>query len=163
MRRHLPAKWALWRAQPSLRARSLVSTSPTRPAPTPILHQRPVRPLASSSASCSSASPSSSYDSINPSEISHFSRLSSQWWDPSGEFGLLHRMNPPRIEYIRQKVALDPDDEPPWTFDRRNDIDREARLRGTGRWLERKSCLDVGCGGGLLSEVCHSTSGQIQS
>ena len=104
--------------------------------------------------------PSTSFDlsgsglsTINPSEISHFSRLSSQWWDPSGEFALLHRMNPCRIEYIRQIVALDRRDEPEWTFaTRHRDKAREERL-GSGRWLEGKRCLDVGCGGGLLSEV----------
>ena len=115
------------------------------------------RPLATSSTPRSTVSassgPSSSYNSINPDEIQHFSRLSSQWWDPHGEFGLLHRMNSPRIEYIRQKVALDPDAEPPWTFEGRHEDQARQEVRGTGRWLTGKQCLDIGCGGGLLSEV----------
>ena len=58
-------------------------------------------------------------------------------------------MNPVRVEYIRQKVALDPKDEEEWTFQTRFDKDE----RGLGKWLKGKRCLDVGCGGGLLSEV----------
>ena len=100
-----------------------------------------------------STASTSSFSSINADEISHFSRLSSQWWDRTGEFGLLHRMNPARVEYIRRKVALDPDDEPRWTFEDRWKGQERDEGRGTGRWLAGKECLDVGCGGGLLSEV----------
>ena len=62
-------------------------------------------------------------------------------------------MNPPRIEYIRQKVALHHRDEEEWTFEGRFDDRKREEARGAGRWLEGKRCLDVGCGGGLLSEV----------
>lgn len=95
--------------------------------------------------------PSSTFTTINQSEIDHFSSLSSQWWDPAGEFKLLHRMNPTRIAYLRDKVMLD--DEPEWTFEGRHGDAARAAQVGTGRWLEGKRCLDVGCGGGLLSEV----------
>lgn len=94
-----------------------------------------------------------SFTTINDAEIEHFSALSSQWWDPAGEFKLLHRMNPIRVQYIRDKVALDTIDEPRWTFATRN----VEVQRGVGRWLEGKRCLDVGCGGGLLSEVSSLT------
>ncbi len=68
------------------------------------------------------SSAKSSFSTVNADEISHFSRLSSQWWSETGEFALLHRMNPTRVEYIRQKVALDPhsDREPEWTFEGRH-------------------------------------------
>src|SRR6266436_6782316 len=41
---------------------------------------------------------------VNDDEISHFSRLSALWWDERGEFALLHKMNPHRIRFIREKV-----------------------------------------------------------
>ena len=91
--------------------------------------------------------PRRSLNTINQSEIEHFSKLSSQWWDTSGEFKLLHRMNPARVEYLRQKMMLAEDVE--WTFENRHSIPET----GVGRWLEGKRVLDVGCGGGLLSEV----------
>ncbi len=103
----------------------------------------------------STSTPNPAFSTINSSEIDHFSKLSSQWWDqsPRGEFSLLHKMNPPRVEYIRQKIALDDRDEAEWTFEGRH-LDRvREEGRGRGRWLEGRRCLDVGCGGGLLSEV----------
>lgn len=107
----------------------------------------------SSSAGPSNSPPASSFSTINASEISHFSRLSSEWWNPNGEFKILHRMNPARVAYVREKVALAPADEEEWTFETRHkDREREA-AKGRGRWLAGKRVLDVGCGGGLLSEV----------
>ncbi|KAF8634559.1 hypothetical protein AX17_004149 [Amanita inopinata Kibby_2008] len=79
---------------------------------------------------------------INEAEIAHFSKLSSQWWDEQGEFAFLHRMNPVRVQFIRQKLletAYDdgavPEDTP-----------------STHNPLSGMHVLDVGCGGGLLSE-----------
>jgi polyprenyldihydroxybenzoate methyltransferase / 3-demethylubiquinol 3-O-methyltransferase len=82
----------------------------------------------------------SSNGSINASEVAHFSRLSSLWWDEHGEFGLLHKMNPIRMQFITEKLmecAMD-------------DGEDGAEERGV---LNGKDVLDVGCGGGLLSEV----------
>ena len=47
----------------------------------------------------------SSQSSVNPEEIAHFSKLSQAWWDERGEFGLLHKMNPVRMQFIRNKVV----------------------------------------------------------
>ncbi|KAH7926022.1 ubiquinone biosynthesis O-methyltransferase [Leucogyrophana mollusca] len=80
---------------------------------------------------------------VNAAEIAHFSRLSSLWWDEHGEFAFLHRMNPVRMQFVRDKlleIARDEGDE------------NTARL-GAGRdALSGLDVLDVGCGGGLLSE-----------
>ena len=94
-----------------------------------------VRPLHTASAA----------STVNADEIAHFSRLSSLWWDERGEFELLHRMNPTRVQYIREKFI---------------EITREEKGEQVGRSMEQRrdvlrglDVLDVGCGGGLLSEV----------
>ncbi|WWC67760.1 3-demethylubiquinone-9 3-O-methyltransferase [Kwoniella pini CBS 10737] len=137
-------------SRPVVATRSLKTTSSTY-SPTPSPSRQVSQPSTSTS----------TFTTINASEISHFSNLSSHWWDEDGEFKLLHRMNPTRIEYIRQKVALQPADEEHWSFeDRHRDLEKEAE-RGSGLWLTGKRCLDVGCGGGLLSESLARLGGEI--
>jgi 2-polyprenyl-6-hydroxyphenyl methylase/3-demethylubiquinone-9 3-methyltransferase len=65
---------------------------------------------------------------IDPSEIAHFAKDSSDWWNESGAFAPLHRLNPVRIAYIRDQML--------------------AKF-GTLKGLE---ILDIGCGGGLVAE-----------
>ena len=72
---------------------------------------------------------------VDPAEIERFSRIADEWWDPTGKFAPLHRLNPVRIGYIRDRAAAH------WG--------REAL---SGQPLEGLSVLDIGCGGGLLSE-----------
>lgn len=79
---------------------------------------------------------------VNASEIAHFSRLSSEWWNERGEFSFLHKMNPIRMQFIREKLIETAYDEQPETVNA-----RKVRI------LEGMDVLDVGCGGGLLSEV----------
>ncbi|GMK57899.1 hypothetical protein CspeluHIS016_0407330 [Cutaneotrichosporon spelunceum] len=114
-----------------------------------------------SSLSHSSSPSSSSFNTVNSDEIAHFSRLSEHWWDESGEFALLHRMNPERVEYVRQKVALDPATEQPWTFEGRHADRERCEVRGQGRWLKGLRVLDVGCGGGLLAESLARLGGDV--
>jgi 2-polyprenyl-6-hydroxyphenyl methylase/3-demethylubiquinone-9 3-methyltransferase len=86
---------------------------------------------------------SAGHGTVNSSEIAHFSRLSSQWWDEQGEFSLLHKMNPVRVQFVRQKLL---------------EISRERDEEhiSLSEVLHGLDVLDVGCGGGLLSEVrCH--------
>ncbi|KAG1740041.1 ubiquinone biosynthesis O-methyltransferase [Suillus lakei] len=81
---------------------------------------------------------------VNAAEIAHFSRLSSLWWNEQGEFSLLHRMNPVRVRYIREKL-LEATCE-----DQGEDARREMESKCAV--LTGMDVLDVGCGGGLLSE-----------
>ncbi len=74
-------------------------------------------------------------DSRDPDELAKFRALAEQWWDPEGDFRPLHRFNPVRLAYIRDRACEH--------FGRRtDDIAPLAGLR----------LLDVGCGGGLLCE-----------
>jgi polyprenyldihydroxybenzoate methyltransferase / 3-demethylubiquinol 3-O-methyltransferase len=70
---------------------------------------------------------------VNAEEISHFDRLAATWWDPQGSSRLLHRMNPLRLSFI-------------------NSLYRQSDFPDTKRWLKGYSVLDVGCGGGILTE-----------
>jgi len=80
------------------------------------------------------------HSTVNADEIAHFSKLSSQWWDERGEFSILHRMNPIRVQYIVDKLREVEDDE-----------DKLGTHTG-GKILKGMDVLDIGCGGGLLSE-----------
>lgn len=102
------------------------------------------------------------FSTVNQAEIDHFSRLSSQWWNEKGEFGLLHKMNPTRMEFVRQNVVQGLQDDEGWSFEKRDRVDEAGNLKswegmasvkGKGKWLEGMDVLDVGCGGGLLSEA----------
>jgi 2-polyprenyl-6-hydroxyphenyl methylase/3-demethylubiquinone-9 3-methyltransferase len=85
-------------------------------------------------------------------------------------------MNPARIQFIRDFVTRDPrhytsteEGQPEWTFATRHgaaDVDESGEVdsaagTGTGRWLAGKRCLDVGCGGGLLSEALTRLGGDV--
>jgi len=72
---------------------------------------------------------------IDPSEAAHFGALAADWWDPNGSSAMLHRLNPVRLRYIRDR------------------IDQHWGLDETGlKPLAGKSAADVGCGAGLLAE-----------
>ena len=73
--------------------------------------------------------------SIDPAEVERFSRIAAEWWDPRGKFAPLHRFNPVRLGFIRDQAL--------YRFKR----DPKARAPFEGLRL-----LDIGCGGGLLSE-----------
>jgi 2-polyprenyl-6-hydroxyphenyl methylase/3-demethylubiquinone-9 3-methyltransferase len=73
--------------------------------------------------------------SVDAEEVGRFAALAEKWWDPKGEFAPLHRFNPTRLGFIRDQAAAR--------------FDRDPRTR---RPFEGLSLLDIGCGGGLLSE-----------
>ncbi len=72
---------------------------------------------------------------IDPLEVAKFEAMAADWWDPTGKFKPLHLMNPCRLDYITSQIAAE--------FDR--DLTMPAPFAGL-------RILDIGCGGGLLSE-----------
>ncbi len=72
---------------------------------------------------------------VDPSEIAKFEAMAAEWWDPNGKFKPLHMLNPCRLDYITQQIAGE--------FGR--DLTQPEPFRGL-------RLLDIGCGGGLLSE-----------
>ena len=69
---------------------------------------------------------------VHPEEIARFGALAQRWWDPEGPQRPLHDLNPARLKYVADRVAL-----------------RGARV------------LDVGCGAGLLSEALAGEGGDV--
>jgi len=69
---------------------------------------------------------------VDHQEIAKFEELASRWWDPHGEFKPLHEINPLRLEYIDRRVGL-----------------------------KNKKVIDVGCGGGILSESMAQRGAQV--
>ena len=72
--------------------------------------------------------------SVNKKEIEKFSNMADEWWDPRGKFKPLHKFNPIRIKYIKENI-----------------ID-QFKMKNKAKPLSGINILDIGCGGGLLSE-----------
>ncbi len=72
--------------------------------------------------------------SINKKEIDKFSKIADEWWDPEGKFKPLHKFNPTRIKYIKENII------------------NNFKLKNKSKPLSGIKILDIGCGGGLLSE-----------
>ena len=71
---------------------------------------------------------------IDPAEAEHFGRLAADWWDPNGSSAMLHRLNPVRLGYIRDRIDQH------WALEERDLRPLAGRRAG-----------DVGCGAGLLA------------
>mgnify|MGYP006113761461 CR=1 FL=1 len=82
--------------------------------------------------------------SINKDEIEKFSRLAEEWWDVEGKFKPLHMFNPMRIKYILD-ISLE-----------HFKIHKKNKLP-----LENLKLLDIGCGGGLISEPMRRLGGKV--
>ena len=77
-------------------------------------------------------------NTINKKEIEKFSKIAEEWWNPNGKFKPLHKFNPIRISYIKENIIK--------TF----------KLNQKKTPLKNIKILDIGCGGGLLSEpICR--------
>ena len=81
---------------------------------------------------------------INKEEIQKFSNLAEEWWDVNGKFKPLHSFNPIRIEYILEKIR-----------DHFNLKSKKDNL------LNNLNILDIGCGGGLISEPLARLGGTV--
>jgi 2-polyprenyl-6-hydroxyphenyl methylase/3-demethylubiquinone-9 3-methyltransferase len=81
------------------------------------------------------ANMSAGQTTVDPSEVAKFEAMAAEWWDPTGKFKPLHMMNPVRLDYITSQIAAE--------FGR--DLSDDKPFAGL-------RILDIGCGGGLLSE-----------
>ena len=81
--------------------------------------------------------------SVNKKEIEKFSKIAAEWWDPKGKFKPLHKFNPIRIKYIKENIIN--------TF----------KLVNKAKPLKKINILDIGCGGGLLSEPMHRLGANV--
>tara|TARA_B100000586_G_scaffold99587_1_gene71262 strand:- start:185 stop:907 length:723 start_codon:yes stop_codon:yes gene_type:complete len=73
-------------------------------------------------------------NTINKKEIEKFSKIAAEWWNPNGKFKPLHKFNPIRIKYIKDNII------------------KKFNLNFSNKPLKTINILDIGCGGGLLSE-----------
>jgi 2-polyprenyl-6-hydroxyphenyl methylase/3-demethylubiquinone-9 3-methyltransferase len=81
---------------------------------------------------------------VDPREAAHFGRLAADWWDPKGSSAMLHKLNPIRLRYIRDRIDQH------WAGD---ECDR--------RPLTGKRAADVGCGAGLLAEPLRRLGAEV--
>lgn len=77
-------------------------------------------------------------------EVSRFERMSSEWWNPNGKFRPLHQIGPPRITFVRDQILA-----------------HFSRPAGGLKPLKDLTILDIGCGGGLISEPMARMGGSV--
>jgi len=82
-------------------------------------------------------------NTINKKEIEKFSKMSSEWWNPEGKFKPLHKFNPVRIKYIKDNAI------------------EHFKIKSKKQPLKKLNILDIGCGGGLLSEPMSRLGGSV--
>ena len=82
-------------------------------------------------------------NTINKKEIEKFSKIAEEWWDPHGKFKPLHKFNPIRISYIKESII------------------NSFKLKEKVKPLEKVKILDIGCGGGLLSEPMSRLGAEV--
>tara|TARA_Y100001970_G_C14039354_1_gene752837 strand:- start:330 stop:1058 length:729 start_codon:yes stop_codon:yes gene_type:complete len=82
-------------------------------------------------------------NTINKKEIEKFSQIAEEWWNPEGKFKPLHKFNPIRISYIKDNII------------------KTLKLKNKKKPLEKVKILDIGCGGGLLSEPMSRLGAEV--
>ena len=81
--------------------------------------------------------------SVNKKEIEKFSNMADEWWNPNGKFKPLHKFNPIRIKYIKENII------------------NQFKTKNKSKPLSGINILDIGCGGGLLSEPMYRLGANI--
>ena len=81
--------------------------------------------------------------SINKKEVEKFSKISSEWWNPEGKFKPLHKFNPIRIRYLKENII------------------NHFNLKSKTQPFKNIKILDIGCGGGLLTEPMCRLGAQV--
>ena len=82
-------------------------------------------------------------NTINKKEIEKFSKIANEWWNPNGKFKPLHKFNPIRIKYIKENII------------------KNFNLSRKDKPLKNIDILDIGCGGGLLSEPMYRLGANV--
>jgi 2-polyprenyl-6-hydroxyphenyl methylase/3-demethylubiquinone-9 3-methyltransferase len=82
-------------------------------------------------------------NTINKKEIQKFSKIANEWWNPEGKFKPLHKFNPIRIKYIKDNII------------------QNFKIKSKNVPLRGLDILDIGCGGGLLSEPMCRLGGKV--
>ena len=80
---------------------------------------------------------------IKNEEIEKFSKIAEEWWKPDGKFKPLHKFNPVRIKYIRDSIS------------------KKFGVNDINKPLKKLNILDIGCGGGLLSEPMSRLGAEV--
>ena len=80
---------------------------------------------------------------INKKEIEKFSKIANEWWNPEGKFMPLHKFNPVRIKYIKDNII------------------KNFKISSKSFPLKNINILDIGCGGGLLSEPIYRLGANV--
>jgi 2-polyprenyl-6-hydroxyphenyl methylase/3-demethylubiquinone-9 3-methyltransferase len=81
---------------------------------------------------------------LDDAEVKRFAALAAEWWDPNGKFRPLHKLGPARLAFVRQEI-----------------VRHFARTSGGLRPFEKLTVLDIGCGGGLVSEPVARLGGTV--
>ncbi len=82
-------------------------------------------------------------NTIDKKEIEKFSKIATEWWNPNGKFKPLHKFNPIRIKYIKDNII------------------QKFNLNPSNKPLKTINILDIGCGGGLLSEPMNKLGANV--
>ena len=81
--------------------------------------------------------------SVNKKEIEKFSNIADEWWNPNGKFKPLHKFNPIRIKYIKENII------------------EQFKIKNKANPLSGINILNIGCGGGLISETMSRLGAKI--